>query len=184
MARNKFCWGLGVRAVRAGSIGRDDPRLEENADSPKWGREGLAPASPRRSQRLMVPADRPNPQARVPLGFRVADLGTDVSPESFARACRENKADLAGISAPSQLHHAEYGRGGEGDPRRKPRDQNHGERRAADRGDRPENGGRRLCAGRLPAGEKSRGAARREEVERMEPECRSSNTRTETSGPS
>jgi len=32
-------------------------------------------------------------------GFRVADLGTDVSPESFARACRENKADLAGISA-------------------------------------------------------------------------------------
>ena len=117
-------------------------------------------------------------------GFRVADLGTDVSPESFARACRENKADLAGISAPSQLHHAEYGRGGEGDPRRKPRDQNHGGRRAADRGDRPENRGRRLCAGRLPGGEKSRGAARREEVERMEPECRSSNTRTETSGPS
>ena len=65
-------------------------------------------------------------------GFRVADLGTDVSPESFARACRENKADLAGISAPSQLHHAEYGRGGEGDLRRKPRDQNHGGRRAAD----------------------------------------------------
>jgi 5-methyltetrahydrofolate--homocysteine methyltransferase len=32
-------------------------------------------------------------------GFRVVDLGTDVSPESFSRACRENKADLAGISA-------------------------------------------------------------------------------------
>ncbi len=32
-------------------------------------------------------------------GFRVVDLGTDVAPESFAQACRENKADLAGISA-------------------------------------------------------------------------------------
>ena len=32
-------------------------------------------------------------------GFRVVDLGTDVSPESFAQACRENKADFAGISA-------------------------------------------------------------------------------------
>jgi len=32
-------------------------------------------------------------------GFRVVDLGTDVHPETFAQACRENKADLAGISA-------------------------------------------------------------------------------------
>jgi methanogenic corrinoid protein MtbC1 len=32
-------------------------------------------------------------------GFRVVDLGTDVPPESFAQACRENKADLVGISA-------------------------------------------------------------------------------------
>ena len=40
VARNKFCWGLGVRAVRAGSIGRDDPRLEENTASPKWGGAG------------------------------------------------------------------------------------------------------------------------------------------------
>jgi len=32
-------------------------------------------------------------------GFRVVDLGTDVHPESFAQACRENKADLVGISA-------------------------------------------------------------------------------------
>jgi 5-methyltetrahydrofolate--homocysteine methyltransferase len=31
-------------------------------------------------------------------GFRVVDLGTDVSPEAFAQACRENKADLIGIS--------------------------------------------------------------------------------------
>ena len=43
VARNKFCWGLGVRAVRAGSIGRDDPRLEENTASPKGGAGGLGP---------------------------------------------------------------------------------------------------------------------------------------------
>ena len=43
VARNKFCWGLGVRAVRAGGIGRDDPRLEENTASPKWGAGGLGP---------------------------------------------------------------------------------------------------------------------------------------------
>jgi len=43
VARNQFCWGLGVRAVRAGGIGRDDPRLEENTASPKWGAGGLGP---------------------------------------------------------------------------------------------------------------------------------------------
>ena len=43
VARNKFCWGLGVRAVRAGSIGREDPRLEENTASLKWGAGGLGP---------------------------------------------------------------------------------------------------------------------------------------------
>ncbi|MBP1715563.1 MAG: corrinoid methyltransferase [Deltaproteobacteria bacterium] len=32
-------------------------------------------------------------------GFRVVDLGTDVPPETFAQACRENQAELAGISA-------------------------------------------------------------------------------------
>jgi 5-methyltetrahydrofolate--homocysteine methyltransferase len=32
-------------------------------------------------------------------GFRVIDLGTDVHPEVYAQACRENKADLVGISA-------------------------------------------------------------------------------------
>ena len=42
VARNKFCWGLGVRAVHAGSIGREDPRLEENT-APKWGAGGLGP---------------------------------------------------------------------------------------------------------------------------------------------
>jgi len=43
VARNKFCCGLGVRAVRAGSIGREDPRLGENTASPKWGAGGLGP---------------------------------------------------------------------------------------------------------------------------------------------
>ena len=43
VARNQFCCGLGVRAVRAGSIGRDNPRLEENTASPKWGAGGLGP---------------------------------------------------------------------------------------------------------------------------------------------
>ena len=32
-------------------------------------------------------------------GFKVIDLGTDVQPEAFIKACRENKADLVGISA-------------------------------------------------------------------------------------
>ncbi len=32
-------------------------------------------------------------------GFKVIDLGTDVSPEAFAAACREYKAELVGISA-------------------------------------------------------------------------------------
>jgi 5-methyltetrahydrofolate--homocysteine methyltransferase len=32
-------------------------------------------------------------------GFRVIDLGTDVSPEVFVQACRENRAHLVGISA-------------------------------------------------------------------------------------
>ncbi len=32
-------------------------------------------------------------------GFKVIDLGTDVPPEAFVAACRENNADLVGISA-------------------------------------------------------------------------------------
>jgi len=32
-------------------------------------------------------------------GFKVIDLGTDVRPEVFIKACRENRADLVGISA-------------------------------------------------------------------------------------
>ena len=32
-------------------------------------------------------------------GFKVVDLGTDVHPEVFVQACRENKANLVGISA-------------------------------------------------------------------------------------
>ena len=70
VARNKFCWGLGGRAVRAGSIGRDDPRLEENTASPEWGAgRPWPPPSPRRPQRLMIPTDRPGPQVKVPLGL-------------------------------------------------------------------------------------------------------------------
>jgi len=33
VARNKFCCGLGVRAVRAGSIGRDDPASFPHEDA-------------------------------------------------------------------------------------------------------------------------------------------------------
>ena len=43
VARNKFCCGLGVRAVRAGSIGRDKQRLGESPYSPPWEAEGLWP---------------------------------------------------------------------------------------------------------------------------------------------
>jgi len=32
-------------------------------------------------------------------GFKVVDLGVDVQPETFTAACRENKAELVGISA-------------------------------------------------------------------------------------
>ena len=70
VARNKFCWGLGVRAVRAGSIGRDDPRLEENTGSPKWGAGGLGPRPLHEDpSALGFQANRPDPQARAPLGL-------------------------------------------------------------------------------------------------------------------
>src|SRR5512138_3211719 len=36
--------GLRVRAVRAGSIGREKPESAEQAESPERGREALAPA--------------------------------------------------------------------------------------------------------------------------------------------
>jgi 5-methyltetrahydrofolate--homocysteine methyltransferase len=32
-------------------------------------------------------------------GFKVVDLGIDVRPDQFVKSCRENKADLVGISA-------------------------------------------------------------------------------------
>ncbi len=32
-------------------------------------------------------------------GFKVLDLGIDVQPEEFVKSCRDNKADLVGISA-------------------------------------------------------------------------------------
>ena len=36
--------GLGVRAVRAGSIGREEPKFGERAFDPRREREALAPA--------------------------------------------------------------------------------------------------------------------------------------------
>ena len=42
-ARGKLCCGLGVRAVRAGSIGRDGQRLGESADPPQRDAGGLGP---------------------------------------------------------------------------------------------------------------------------------------------
>jgi hypothetical protein len=40
---DKFCCGLGVRAVRAGSIGRDKLRFGENTESPQSDAGGLGP---------------------------------------------------------------------------------------------------------------------------------------------
>ncbi len=36
--------GLRVRAVRAGSIGREEPEFDERTETPRWRREALAPA--------------------------------------------------------------------------------------------------------------------------------------------
>jgi len=65
--------GLGVRAVRAGSIGREDPRLEENTASPKWGLE-VSPALSTKIQRLMIPSGPAGPQAGAPLGLTAGPL--------------------------------------------------------------------------------------------------------------
>jgi hypothetical protein len=43
MACDRFCWGLGVRAVRAGSIGRDRLRFGENKESPQSDTGALGP---------------------------------------------------------------------------------------------------------------------------------------------
>jgi len=52
-----------VRAVRAGSIGRDVPRLEENTASPKWGAEAWPrPLHEDPSALGFQAADRPGPR--------------------------------------------------------------------------------------------------------------------------
>jgi hypothetical protein len=43
VVRNKFCCGLGVRAVRTGSIGRDRQRPGENSDPPQGKARSLGP---------------------------------------------------------------------------------------------------------------------------------------------
>ena len=61
VVRNKFCFGLGVRAVRAGSIGRDKPSLGENADSPQGEAGGLGPPLHEETTALWFQAKRPGP---------------------------------------------------------------------------------------------------------------------------
>jgi hypothetical protein len=63
-ARGKFCCGLGVRAVRAGSIGRDGRGLGESADPPQGDAGGLGPRPLHEEiSASWFQADRPDPQA-------------------------------------------------------------------------------------------------------------------------
>jgi len=68
VGRDKFCCGLGVRAVRAGSIGRDRQRLVERAEPPAEETGGLGPRPLYEEiTALWFQADRPDPQALAPL---------------------------------------------------------------------------------------------------------------------
>ncbi len=70
VARNKFCCGLGVWAVRAGSIGRDGQRLGESTEPPPKDAGGLGPRPLHEEiTALWFQADRPNPQAGASLGL-------------------------------------------------------------------------------------------------------------------
>ncbi len=63
VVRNKFCCGLGVRTVRAGSIGRDRQRLEENTHSPQGEAGGLDPRLVHEeTSASWFQADRPDPR--------------------------------------------------------------------------------------------------------------------------
>ena len=64
--------GLGVRTVRAGSIGREEPKFGERAFDPRRKREALAPA-PRHEDPTAswFQADRLDPQARARLGLSI-----------------------------------------------------------------------------------------------------------------
>lgn len=68
VVRNKFCCGLGVRAVREGSIGRDRRRVGESAEPPPDEAGGLGPRPlHEETSALWFQADRPDPQARAPI---------------------------------------------------------------------------------------------------------------------
>jgi hypothetical protein len=68
VVRNKFCCGLGVRAVRAGSIGRDRQRVGESAEPPPDEAGGLGPRPLHEEiSALWFQADRPDPQAMAPI---------------------------------------------------------------------------------------------------------------------
>ena len=67
-APGRFCCALGVRAVRAGSIGRDGQGLEENTEPLQEEAGGLGPRPLHEEiTASWFQADRPDPQAREPL---------------------------------------------------------------------------------------------------------------------
>jgi hypothetical protein len=68
-AWDRFCCGLGIRAVRAGSIGRDRLRFGENTESPQSDAGGLGPRPLYEEiTASWFQAGRPGPQAMAPLG--------------------------------------------------------------------------------------------------------------------
>ena len=63
--------GLGVRAVRDGSIGREEPKFGERAFDPRRKREALAPVPATKIPAPWFQADRLDPQARARLGLSI-----------------------------------------------------------------------------------------------------------------
>ena len=73
--------GLGVRAVRAGSIGRDGQRLGKITEPPRLEAGGLGPCSLREEIiASCFQADRPAPLTRLPLGFYPVVIRSGWSP--------------------------------------------------------------------------------------------------------
>jgi hypothetical protein len=69
-AQGKFCCGLGVWAVRAGSIGREEQRLGESANPPQGDAGGIGPRPLHEEfSALWFQVDRPDPQAWAPHGL-------------------------------------------------------------------------------------------------------------------
>ena len=56
--------GLRVRAVRAGSIGREKPEPEEQAEDPRRRREALAPAPETKIPALMISSVTSGPEGQ------------------------------------------------------------------------------------------------------------------------